>query len=416
MTSTVIIGAGQAGLAMSRCLGQQSIDHVLLERGEVANSWRTERWDSLRLLTPNWQSALPEYCYNGNDPDGFMAMPEVIDFISGYASRISAPVHCGVNVTEVTQTDFGYLVDTNQGSWLCRTLVIASGAFNIPMIPKAASALPACISSISSQQYRRPEQLQKGGVLVVGGSATGLQLAQEIHRSGREVTLSVGEHVRMPRQYRGRDIFWWMEQSGLARQSYKEADDINRARRVPSPQLSGSTNEDMNLNCLTDQGVKLVGRFSGVHHSKALFSGSLSNVCKLADLKMRRLIGRFDEWAMGVDIDHRVFDQAEFEPTRISSVPSLDLDFSSGEIKTIVWATGFRPDYSWLKLPVLNHKGMLKHDGGVVEAPGLYVMGLPFMRQRKSSFIHGVSDDARALCQHLVGYLDDPTGIRQQCA
>jgi putative flavoprotein involved in K+ transport len=414
--TTVIIGAGQAGLAMSRCLTEHSIDHVLLERGEVANSWRKERWDSLRLLTPNWQTKLPGYQYEGNNPDGFMTMPDVINFMDSYAEVISAPVQTGVTVTGVYPLDNdlpnnrGYRVVTNQGEWQCRTLVIASGAFNTPVIPKVSTALPASIDSLSSQQYRNPEQLKEGGVLVVGGSATGLQLADEIQRSGRSVSLSTGEHVRMPRQYRGRDIFWWMEQSGLSNQYFDQADDIKRARRVPSPQLVGSTEHiDLDLNYLTKGGVKVLGRLSGMHNQQAQFSGSLANVCKLADLKMKRLLNTFDEWALKQGMtDSFNANDFQFEPTRIDHSPTLNMDLSSGEIKTVIWATGFKPDYQWLNVPVTDHKGHLRHTGGVVDAPGMYVMGLPFMRRRKSSFIHGANDDAIELSNHLVKYLAKP--------
>ena len=209
--STVIIGAGQAGLAMSKQLADRSVDHVLLERGEVANSWRRERWDSLLLLTPNWQSRLPGYAYSGNQPDAFMNMPEVIGFLQGYAEFIDAPVELGTTVTAVAPVDDGYVVKTDRGTWSCPTVVIASGACNIPVVPKIAEGLPSEIKSITPMDYSNPDQLDHGGVMVVGASATGTQLALEIRQSGRQVFLSAGEHVRVPRVYRGKDIKWWMD-------------------------------------------------------------------------------------------------------------------------------------------------------------------------------------------------------------
>jgi putative flavoprotein involved in K+ transport len=404
---TVVIGAGHAGLAMSRCLTERSIDHVVLERGEVANSWRHERWDSLRLLTPRWQSRLPGYCYRGSDPDGFMTMPEVVEFIDSYAGFIAAPVRTATTVTSVSPGPAGYRVSTNRGDWHCRSVVMAGGSFNIPVVPAVSAAVPASISMYTSKDYRSPGQLSEGGVLVVGASATGLQLANEIHRSGRPVTLAVGEHVRMPRMYRGRDIQCWMDAAGVLDERYDQVDDIVRARRVPSPQLVGTTTRaTLDLNSLTDLGVRLVGRFVGVNGNKAQFSGGLRNHCASADLKMDRLLDTIDTWARENGVDPDDEPGRRFAPTRTEDSPRLDLDFASGEVSTVIWATGYRPDYSWLDVPALDRKGRLRHDGGVVAAPGLYVMGLPFMRRRKSSFIHGAADDARDLSAHLAGYLD----------
>jgi putative flavoprotein involved in K+ transport len=392
---------------MSRCLTDRSIDHVVLERGEVANSWKTERWDSLRLLTPNWQSRLPGHGYRGDEPDGFRTMPETIDFIERYADVISAPVQTNTRVTSVRPGDDGYEIATDQGDWQCRTLVIATGACNIPRIPAVAEAVPPSIATLTPVQYRNPGQLEEGGVLVVGASATGTQLADEIHRSGRPVTLSVGEHIRAPRVYRGRDIKWWMDAAGVLNESYKEVDDIVRARNVPSLQLAGSPERRMlDLNSLTRAGVKLIGRLAHINDGKAQFSGSLPNQCALSDLKMNRLLNTIDEWATENGLDDEVDPPHRFEPTEVEASPPLAMDLTNGSIKTIIWATGFRPDNSWLEVPVLDRKGRIRHDGGAVEAPGMYLMGMPFLRRRKSSLIDGAGDDARDLSAHLASYLN----------
>jgi putative flavoprotein involved in K+ transport len=406
-TTTVVIGAGQGGLAMSRCLAERSIDHVVLERREVANSWRMERWDSLRLLTPNWQARLPGYAYAGGDPDGFMTMPEVADFIAGYARAISAPVHAETTVTSVRRTDGGYRVVTDQGEWQSPTVVLASGAFNVPHVPDFAAAVPPTVSTVTPKDYRNPGELPDGGVLVVGASATGVQIAHEIHRSGRPVTLAVGEHVRGPRVYRGMDIHWWMEAAGVLDERYDEVDDVVRARRVPSMQLAGSPErETFDLNALTSIGVKLVGRLAGIKDGGAQFSGSLRNKCALADLKLGRLLDTIDEWATASGMDDEVPPPHRFAPTAVPEPPPLGLDLTSGEIKTIIWATGFRPDYSWLDVPVLDRKGQIRHDGGVVESPGMYLIGMPFLRRRKSSFIDGARSDAEDLIVELAAQLD----------
>lgn len=387
-------------------LTDQSIDHVVLERGEVANSWRRERWDSLRLLTPNWQSRLPGYEYEGPDADGYMAMDELVAFIARFASVSRAPVRTQTNVTSVARTDDGYRVATSHGDIGCRSVVIASGACNLPSVPALHAAVPASIRQFTTFDYRNPSQLPEAGVLVVGASATGVQLAAEIQRSGRPVTLAVGEHVRLPRLYRGRDVLWWMEASGVWNQRYDEIDDLTRARRLPSPQLVGTAGRTtLDLNALAGIGVELVGRLAGVREGRALFSGGLRNLFALADLKLERLLDAFDDWARAAPAGADVGEPERLAPTRVPESSRLQIDLRSGEIRSVVWATGFRPDYSWLQVPVVDEKGHLRHEGGVVDSPGMYVLGLPMLRRRKSSFILGVEDDARELMNHLGGYL-----------
>jgi putative flavoprotein involved in K+ transport len=413
-TTTVVIGAGHSGLAVSHFLSARSIDHVVLERAEVANAWRTQRWDGLRLLTPNWLSRLPGFAYDGDDPDGFMRMVEVVEFLERYAAVIDAPVRTATTVTEVSAVAGGYRVATSDGVWESPTVMLASGAFNLPHLPDAAAGVPDSVVGISPLDYRRPEQLPPGRILVVGASATGLQLADEIHRSGRPVTLSVGEHVRMPRTYRGRDVMWWMLAAGILDERYGEVDDLVRGRNIPSPQLVGTPERTrLDLNALTRQGVELVGRLGTVRDGIALFSGSLRNVCSLADLKLGRLLDRFDEWALGSGLGAELDPPHRLEPTRLDAEPRLQIDLRSGEIAAIVWATGFRSDYSWLHVPVLDRRGRLRHDGGIVTgAPGMYAIGLNLLRRRKSSFIHGAEDDARELTDHLAAQLASPAARR----
>jgi len=404
--TTVVIGAGHAGLAASYFLGGRSIDHVVLERGEVANSWRRERWDSLRLLTPNWQSRLPGLRYEGPDPDGYMTVGEVTEFIERFANLSRAPVRTGVNVTSVRRADDEYHVTTTRGEIRCRAVVIASGACNQPSVPQFNKAVPASVEQLTPFDYRDPAKFPDGGVLVVGASATGVQLAAELQRSGRPVTLSVGEHARLPRTYRGRDVLWWMDASGVWDQRYDEVDDLTRARRLPSPQLVGTPERTtLDLNALASMGVELVGRWAAVHDSRALFSGGLRNVFSLADLKMGRLLDTFDEWARTHGCDAEVDPPGRFAPTRVPESTRLQLDLRSGEIRAIVWATGFRPDYGWLDVPALDAKGQLHHEGGVAASPGLYALGLPVLRRRKSTFIYGIEDDAREVIDHLTRYL-----------
>lgn len=457
-TTVVVIGAGHAGLAMSRCLADRSIDHVVLERGEVANSWRNERWDSLRLLTPNWQSRLPGFGYIGSEPDGFRNMGETISFIERYADVIAAPIQTRTTVTRVRPAENGYEVETDRGIWRSRCVVIATGACNSPRVPAVAEHIPSSIATLSALEYRNPSQLQDGGVLIVGASSTGTQIADEIHRSGRPVSLAVGEHVRVPRMYRGRDITWWMDRCGVFDERYDDVDNVDRVRELPSFQLAGTDDRrTLDLNALTDIGIELRGKLAGVNQGKAQFSGSLPNLCALADLKMNRLLDRIDAWIQGEGMDAVMDGSAtegarhaaavaaselraslvdtgiangssasmraagtiptgavpqpavapphRFAATRVPASPPLMLDLSRAGIRTILWATGFRPDYSWLDVPVLDHKGRISHDGGIAKAPGLYIIGLPFLRRRKSSLIDGAGDDARDLADHMEAWL-----------
>lgn len=407
-TTTVVIGAGHSGLAVSRLLAESSIDHVVIERGEVAHSWRTERWDSLRLLTPNWQTRLPGLGYDGDDRDGFMTMDEVIGFLERYARLVDPPLQSQTTVISVTRRDGGYRVVTDNGVWDSPTVVVASGGFNLPALPPFDSEVPASVEMVTPLHYRRPDQLPEGGVLVVGASATGIQIADEVHRSGRPVTLAVGEHVRMPRVYRGKDIMWWLEAAGILDERYDEVDDLVRARHLSSPQLVGTPERiTLDLNALTERGVRLVGRFAGMADGRAQFSGSLLNKCRLADLKLGRLLDTIDDWAGTAGLDGGVDPPERFPPTRVEESPPLMIDLRHGEIRSIIWATGFRPDHSWLAIPeAVDHKGRLRHEGGVVaDVPGLYRIGLNLLRRRKSSFIHGAEDDARDLTDHLVSYL-----------
>ena len=273
----------------------------------MANSWRRERWESLRLLTPNWQTRLPGYPYPGSDPDGFMTMPEVVEHISGFAAAISAPVRTRTTVRSVRRMDGGYHLTTDQGEIRSRSVVLANGAANIPHVPEVHRAVPEGIECITTFDYRNPERLPQGGVLIVGASATGVQLADEIHRSGRPVTLAVGEHVRLPRMYRGRDVLWWMETSGVWSQRYDDIDDLERARGLPSPQLIGTPERaTLDLNVLRAAGVEIVGRLAAIRDGRALFSGGLRNLFALADLKMQRLLDTFDDWACNAALDVEV--------------------------------------------------------------------------------------------------------------
>ncbi len=403
-TPVVVIGSGQAGLAMSHHLCDRGIDHVVLERGEVANSWRTERWDSLRMLTPNWMTRLPGYRYDGPDPDGFMTKDETIGFLETYGRSFDAPIRQGVTVGQVRARSSSFEVTTNHGVWQCDAVVAATGASSEPRLPAVASEIPASIEQLTALQYRNPDQVAPGEVLVVGASASGAQIADEVQRSGRQVTLAVGEHVRLPRSYRRRDIHWWMDAIGQLDERYDEVDDINRARRLPSLQLVGSPERrSLDINTLRSTGVNIVGKLMGVAGSRAQFSGALRNLVANADLKQNRLLDRIDEFATEYGLDSELSGPTRPTPTDPGTV-STELEL--GHFGTIVWATGYRPSYSWLDRAAFDRRGRLVHDGGASSLSGLYILGVPFMRRRKSSFVDGVGVDAGELASHLHAHLD----------
>ncbi len=399
---TVIIGAGQSGLAMSRCLSERAIDHVLLERGEVGNSWEKERWNSLRLLTPNWQSGLPGAPYDGPDPDGYMPALEFAAKLRRYAKNINAPVESGTEVIALTGHPGSYHIQTTRGEYFCASAVIASGACSKANVPAMAAAMPPELKQLTPVNYRSPSGISPGRVLVVGASASGVQIAREICRSGYEVTLAAGSHTRLPRYYRGCDIEWWLEVTGALDVTAEEADDLERVRRTPSPQLAG-TPQTPDLNALQEAGVEIVGRLSTIRDGRALFSGGLANACVSADLKMTRFLGAVDTWIEMTGDPAGTVPPDRPEPTLVPQSPRLEIDLAGAGFKTVIWATGYRPDHSWLHLPVFDRKGRLRHNGGViVDAPGLYAMGLPFMRRRKSLQIAGAAGDAAALADHMA--------------
>jgi len=405
-TDVIVIGGGQAGLAMSRHLSQRGIDHVVFERRRLAERWRSERWDSLRLLTPNWFSRLPDWRYRGDDPDGFMTMPQVVRYFEDYSRAISAPVETDTEVRRVEAFDGGYRVVTDSDVWFARGVVIATGENNTPQVPAIAKSISPSIHQIVPSTYRNPGQLPDSGVLVVGASASGVQLADEIHASGRPVTLAIGKHTRLPRSYRGRDIIWWMDRSGILDETTGAVRDLDRSRREPSMQLVGSRDgHSIDLTRLADEGVRIVGRALDGKDAQIHFAGDLLETTSAAHRKLARVKNRIDTFAT----DHgmgREFGGVEPIAPVIFDSPEQTIDLKAEGISTIVWATGFTRRYPWLKVPVIDPCAGVLHREGVTPAPGLYILGLRFMRRRKSSFIDGVADDAAALADHMQDYFN----------
>lgn len=402
--ATIIIGAGHAGLAMSRALTARAIDHIILDQGGPGHAWRTERWDSLRMLTPNWANALPGETDRDPDPDGFMAARSFADRLERYAQCIAAPLHRGITVTRLAHDGSCFQVETDQGMLRAETIVNATGATRLPRVPRIASEVPSRIFQITPNQYRRPADLPDGGVLVVGASASGAQLAREIQLSGRPVTLATGGHLRLPRRYRGRDIDYWLHHAGINDERAEDLDDLTRARRLPSAQLIAEGTVD--LNALRSIGVEITGRLLDIRDGKAMFSGGLAPLIVSADLKMHRLLDRIDDWIAASPKRHGTDDMHRPEPTTIPTNSRLSLPLNPGPVRTIIWATGYAADTSWIDLPVFDIRGRLRHDGGVCPVPGLFALGLPVLRRRASHQISGAAADTKDLSLLISRHLD----------
>ena len=390
---------------MSYHLTGAGVDHVVFERGDVANSWRTERWDSLRLLTPNWMTALPGARYEGDDPGGYMTAAETVAALEAYRRSFDPPLHTGIEVEASCRTGAGFEVRTSEGTWHCDAVVAATGGSSQARVPAFASDLPQTVQQLTSLSYRRPAQIDGNGrVLVVGASASGVQIADELRRADREVTISIGEHIRLPRSYRGCDIYQWLDRIGQLDERWNEVEDLERARRHASVQVVGSDDgREVDLPSLKGLGVQLAGRLMAIRGTTASCSGGLGSLVANADLKQARLLRRIDDWVDEQDMVDLVGPATEPGRTVLSQVPT-ELDLRS--FAAVIWATGFRPSYDWLDPRAFDRRGRVDHDGGVACMPGLYLLGLPFLRRRRSNLLAGLGADAAELSQHLVQYLE----------
>jgi putative flavoprotein involved in K+ transport len=393
---TVIVGAGQAGLALSYQLTVAGRDHVVLERGRVGERWRSERWESLHLLTPNWLNDLPG-ARPLPDRDGFLDRDGVIAHLEAYAA--AAPVREATTVRRVRRTGHGYHVATDRGDWCAGNVVIATGDCDVPRIPAAATAAPSWLPQLHASRYRRPDHLADGGVLVVGAGPTGQQLADELRRAGRHVVVAVGRHVRMPRTYRGRDVFAWLHDAGQLDVHADEVPDLVAARRAPSFPVSGAGGgASLGLDHLAGLGVVVTGRLTGFAGREALFASDLAREVREAERRMRRTLDTID---MHIKRAGAAAEPADVPPP-VSLGPGPTRVELGVEVRTVLWATGYGRSYPWLEVPVLDDHGELVHREGVTAAPGLFALGLRFQRTRASHFLGGVGDDAARIAEHIA--------------
>ena len=391
-TDTIVIGAGQAGLSLGRLLARGGSRHALLERGRVGERWRSERWDSLRLLTPNWLNRLDGGPVHA-DADGFLSRSAFVDYLHRYGRRSGSPIHQHVDVQAVEQTSKGFHVSTDAGAWLTQHVVVATGDSADASVPSVADTAPCHLRQLHSSEYRNPHALPTGGVLVVGAGPSGQQIAAELARAGRSVVLSVGRHTRAVRRYRGRDILFWLDALGLLEQSIDDVPDPVAAVRAPSLALTGlNGGEQLDLGVLSALGVTIAGRLRRFDETGVSFEDDLPAATGDAERRLTRVLDRIDDHVERVEPGWEV-DADRPAPVVLPPAP-LRLDLAAAGITTVIWATGYRRLYPWLHLPVLDDAGEIAHWHGITEIPGLYLLGRRFQRCRASNFIGRVGDDA----------------------
>jgi putative flavoprotein involved in K+ transport len=397
----VVVGAGQAGLAVSYYLRAFGVEHVVLERGLVGESWRSARWDSFTLVTPNWMNRLPGYQIAAGTGADFISRDAVVGLLEGFATGL--PVREGTEVHSVTAADGGYLVATPAQKFSARAVVIAGGGQRVPVIPPLAAALPADIHQCDAARYRNPASLPPGAALVVGSGQSGAQIADELAAAGRQVLLATSRVARVPRRYRGRDVHEWSVELGLYDQATETVTDPAEFRE-PHPMLSGAHGgHTVALQQLARDGVRLLGRLVGAEDTKLAFTASLAENMHYADRRaagFRRAVDSYVAGA-GVTAPPPDTDPAEFPLPEVCDTP-LALDMRAEGITSVVWCTGFGPDTGWVHVPVLRADGLPVHHRGVTASPGLYVAGYPWLSTRGSGILYGVAADAARIAQHIA--------------
>jgi putative flavoprotein involved in K+ transport len=401
----VVIGAGQAGLIMSRLLQEAGREHVVVERRETLGGGWQDRWDGFQVVSPNFVSRLPGFPYEGSDPDGFMTRDEIADRTRRYADVIGAPVVLGVDVTRLGANGRDgrrFHLETSAGPVDADSVVSATGGFHVPRIPNAASGIARDIAQLHAHHYRNPDQLPPGGVLVVGSGQTGVQLAEELREAGREVVLSTGRCGRVPRRYRGRDIFWWLvdlvergPDFGTTLPTVGQLPDP-RARFAGNPHVSGHRGgHDTNLRQMAIDGITLAGRFSGADGKVVRFEPDVKSNVQFSDdffdVRFRPLLDELAEKA-GIDVGNDDREWPEYDPPELT-----ELDLRAAGISTVLWTSGYAPDYAWLDLPILDEFGTPRHVRGITEVPGLTMLGMLFQHDNASANLVGIARDAEYL-------------------
>lgn len=398
---TLVVGAGQAGIALSEHLGKQGVPYLVLEKSRIAEAWRTSRWDGLVTNGPVWHDRFPNLEFNGNAPDEFVSKDRVAAYIEEYAAMVDAPVRTGVEVFSATPLEgrAGFLVETSQGTIEATRIVAATGAFQQPVIPPIVPKT-AGIRQIHSAQYRNPDQLDAGAVMVVGAGSSGAQIADELRRAGREVYLSVGAHDRPPRRYRGRDFVWWLGVLGL----WDLAAQKPGSEHVTISVSGAYGGQTMDFRRLAAEGVTLVGMTSGFADGVLGFADDLSRNVNAGDANYHQMLDDADAYAdaMGLDLPQDPAARQALPDPACMTDPLRELDLGQAGVSTIIWATGYRQDFSWLKVDAFDDNGAPIHQRGVSKHPGVYFLGLPWQSRRGSTFLWGVWHDAKFVADQIA--------------
>jgi putative flavoprotein involved in K+ transport len=404
----VIVGGGQAGLALSYYLTEQGREHLILEQGRIVESWRSKRWDSLRLIAPNWSLRLPGFTYSGDDPDGFMGKDEVVTHVEAHARSFGAPMREGMRVTAIEQrpADTGFLVRTQGESIRASQVVLATGALQQPRVAACASQLPASVTQVLAPAYRNPQSLPLGAVLVVGSGESGCQIAEELVRAGRTVFLAGGRSWWAPRRYRGRDVAAWARLVGWFDRT---VDDLPAGVRTgqPNPQLTGGDGgHDISGHTLAREGVKLLGRLQDVRDGKAVFAADLAANLSWGDQQARAWLQAIDDLitAQRLEVAAEEWPDDLLASEPVSHESPTELDLAQVGISTVIWAMGYRPDLGWVDLPILDGDGYPIQRRGVTRVPGLYILGLDWLHTAKSGLFAGVGEDAAYLAERMTGH------------
>lgn len=399
-----MIGAGQAGLSTSYHLTQQSIEHLVLEQDRVGESWRSQRWDSFTLVTPNWTVQLPGFSYQGPEPDGFMSRDEVVAYLDRYAASFAPPVRKGITVTAVDVTDGGFAVKAAALSVKARALVVATGSYRQPKLPKFASQLPADIVQVHSSQYKNPAQLPEGAVMVAGTGQSGVQIAEELHEAGRRVFVSVSSCPRVPRRYRGKDIVWWGKMGGLYERTVDTLESPAE-KTAWHPQSSGRRGgHDIYLRQLAREGVRLIGRVESAGNGVLELAADLGADLRKADEFAEKVLTQLDEAVskMGMPFPEDQNPRGIGAAVPDEENPIRELDLETSGITSVVWATGYVPDFSFIHLPVFDSTARPVQRQGVTSVPGLYFVGLEWLHKPKSGLLLGVGEDAEHIASAIA--------------
>ncbi|GAC1475987.1 MAG: MSMEG_0569 family flavin-dependent oxidoreductase [Candidatus Dormibacteraceae bacterium] len=393
-----IIGGGQAGLATSWFLKDAGVDHVVLEAGRVAETWRTRRWDSFCLVTPNWSVQLPGAKYAGPNPDGYMSLSELIDYFQAWAESFDAPVETNCEVTTLEVDNGGFVVSMPSGKLKARTVVVATGAFQRCYRPEGAESIPQGVTQIFAEEYSKPDTLPPGAVLVVGSGQTGCQLAEELHEAGRNVFLACGRCQWAPRRIGDRDFMWWGVQAGFLDRTVDKLPSP-AARLLGNWQATGhGGGRDLHYRTLHAQGVELLGRFAGADTGRLLFADDLAASVDFGDARLADLIKGSHAYCAANGLTPPPIEMPP--PFRIKT--RTELDVTKEGIETVIWTSGYRPDYGWVKVPVFDEMGFPVQTDGRTNVPGLYFMGVHWLRKAKSSILYGAAEDAEIVARHIV--------------